>query len=67
MIWDKLFWIWFSVVAALALMLILEEATTFNLLFASTVIGLGLLKLAGERARPGQVRIERKTLEKLKK
>lgn len=67
MIWDKLFWAWFLFVAILAIMLILEEATAFSLLFASVVVGLGLLKLSGERARPGYPMIGRKILERLRK
>ncbi len=66
--WDKLFWLWFVITAMLALLLIFEEATTFNLLFGSMVIGLGLIKLAGERARKERgPLVKRRLLEKLKK
>ena len=68
MMWDKLFWLWFVITAMLALLLVFEEATTFNLLFGSMVIGLGLIKLADERAE--KVRrplVKRRLLEKLKK
>jgi hypothetical protein len=68
MMWDKLFWLWFVITAVLALMLVLEEATTLSLLFGSMVIGLGLIKLAGERAeRERRPLVKRRILDKLMK
>jgi hypothetical protein len=68
MMWDKLFWLWFVITAVLALMLVFEEATTLSLLFGSMVIGLGLIKLAGERAeRERRPLVKRRILDKLMK
>jgi hypothetical protein len=68
MIWDKLFWLWFAFVTALFLAMLTEEATTLNLLFGSMLIGLGLIKLAGERSgRDRPLKVSRKILKRLEK
>ncbi len=68
MIWDKVFWVWFLFTALLALVMLLEDASTLNMVFGSMVIGLGLIKLAGERSGKSQpLKVSRKLLDKLKK
>jgi hypothetical protein len=67
MIWDKLFWSWFVIIASMAIYLLLEEATTFNIVFGSMLIGLGLTKIAGERAKDKGLKADKKILEKLKR
>jgi hypothetical protein len=66
MIWDKLFWLWFILVAVIFLVMLTEETTTLSLLFGSMLVGLGLIKLAGERSGPGP-RIRRSLLKRLRK
>lgn len=63
--WDRLFWLWFFLVAVLFLMLFLEEGGTLTLVLGSLLVGLALIKLAGERSRPPRVR--RRLLKKLSK
>lgn len=68
MIWDKIFWLWFAFVAVAVLYMLSEEVSTFNLVFGSMVIGLGLIKLASERSEKDQrLLIKRRLLDKLKK
>jgi hypothetical protein len=67
MIWDKIFWVWFVLLALLFLVLLTEDITSINLIFGSLLVGLALIKLAGERSRGDRPRISRKLLRKLGK
>ena len=62
--WDKLFWLWFLLMAVFFLVFFLEEGGTFTLVFGSLLVGLALIKLAGERSRAP--RVSRRLLRKLK-
>jgi hypothetical protein len=64
MIWDKLFWLWFALTAAFAILLFAEDPSTLNLVYGSMLVGLGLIKLAGEA---GQPRIDGRILRKLRR
>jgi uncharacterized membrane protein len=66
MIWDRIFWLWFVMVSLLAVLLMLEETTTLSIIFGSLVVGLGLIKLAGERAGKSRTKVRRKLLDKLR-
>ena len=61
--WDRLFWLWFAFVAVLFLLVFIEEPGTLTLAFGSLLVGLALIKLAGERSRSPKV--SRKLLRKL--
>lgn len=63
--WDKLFWLWFALLAILFLVLSFEEAGTLTIIFGSLLVGLALIKLSGERSRSPRVR--RSLLRKLSK
>jgi hypothetical protein len=67
MIWDRLFWLWFAVTAALALYLLYEEPTAYSMFLSSMLIGLGLLKLACERSREGRSMVSRRLIGRLRK
>lgn len=62
--WDKLFWLWFALLAVLFLVLFLEEAGTLTLVFGSLLVGLALIKLAVERSARSP-RVSRRLLRKL--
>lgn len=65
--WDRLFWLWFSLTAAFALYLLCETPGAHNIFLSSVLIGLGLLKLACERSREGRTMISRRLLGRLKR
>lgn len=66
MIWDKVFWLWFIIMAVFVISLIMEDASTTNLAWGSMLIGLGLVKMAGERSAGGRG-ISRRLLERIRK
>jgi hypothetical protein len=68
MIWHKAFWIWFATMSLLAVVLLLEEPTSTAMVFGSSVVALGLLKLACEGSEKGSMpRIRKDLLDRLKK
>ena len=67
MMWDRLFWLWFLVTSAMALYLLYEDPTAYNIFLSSMLIGLGLLKLACERSREGRPMMSRRLIGRLRR
>lgn len=64
MIWDKLFWVWFTAMGILIVVMLAAELSLTNLALSFILIGTGFFKLSQE-IREGK-RLSRKIIERLK-
>jgi hypothetical protein len=68
MILDRLFWIWFVIVAFISVYVLFLDSSPYWFVFPLLLIGMGLDRLANESEKDkGVVRADEKLLSKLKR